>query len=128
MFCLSAGPVNAMRQLPPYVPISLVGCSTSGCSGNRCSTGGSLPNLTCSASTGDSLNCLGILAGSSTTCGRLPPPVPACPAGTVCAAAVAAGLAVAWAAPPACAAAVGVAAPACAPAVGFGAAGAVVGA
>src|SRR5438105_7840432 len=72
MFCLSAGPVNAMRQLPPYLPTSFVGCSTSGSSGRRCSTGGSLPAFTCSASIGASLNCFGVLAASVITCGRLP--------------------------------------------------------
>src|SRR5919201_6122113 len=87
MFCLSAGPVNAMRQLPPYLPISFVGCNTSGSAGRRCSTGGSLPALTCSASIGASLNCLGTLAGSVTTRGRLP-------LGAGCVVAAAAGLGV----------------------------------
>src|SRR5437870_13314408 len=72
MFCLSAGPVNAMRQLPPYLPTSFVGCSTSGSCGRRCSTGGSLPAFTCSASIGASLNCFGVLEASVITCGRLP--------------------------------------------------------
>src|SRR5947208_123578 len=74
MFCLSAGPVNAIRQLPPYFPISLVGWMTSGSSGRRCSTGGNLPALTRSDSIGDSLNCFGVLAGSVITCGRLVEP------------------------------------------------------
>src|SRR2546430_17231683 len=72
MFCLSAGPVNAMRQLPPYLPTSFVGCSTSGSCGRRCSTGGSLPAFTCSASIGASLSCFGVLEASVITCGRLP--------------------------------------------------------
>src|SRR6266850_5340747 len=70
MFCLSAGPVNAIRQLPPYFPTSLVGFRTSGSSGTRLSTGGSLPALTRSANAGASLNCLGTLVGSTTTSGR----------------------------------------------------------
>src|SRR6266542_6305830 len=117
MFCLSAGPVNAMRQLPPYLPISLVGCKTSGSSGRRCSTPGNLPALTCSVSSGDSLNCLGILAGSVMTCGTLPLAAGAAAAAWVGAGAAAAGAA--WVA----AGAAGLAA-----SVGFAAAGAVVGA
>src|SRR5262245_23767902 len=102
MFCLSAGPVNAMRQLPPYLPTSSVGLSTSGSLGRRCSTGGSLPALTRSANIGASLNALGILAASRTTSGKLVlvPPAAAA-AGLVVAAAagavVAAGAAAAGA-------------------------------
>ena len=53
-FSLSPGPVNARRQVPPYLPISWSGLMTSGSSGMRCSTGGSLPALTISASIGAS--------------------------------------------------------------------------
>src|SRR6266567_965687 len=59
-----------MRQLPPYLPTSLVGCSTSGSLGRRWSTGGSWPALTRSASIGASLNCFGVFAGSVMTSGR----------------------------------------------------------
>ena len=53
-----AGPVNARRQVPPYLPISFSGCQTIGSAGMRCSTGGSLPAFTSSASIGASANCL----------------------------------------------------------------------
>src|SRR5438045_4216715 len=84
-FWSSAGPVKAMRQLPPYLPVSLVGLITSGCSGRRFSTGGSLPSLTSWAVCGDSLNCLGVLAGSVMISGCaalvLAAPPPAAPTG-----------------------------------------------
>src|SRR5215471_1723146 len=104
-----------MRQLPPYLPISSVGCRTRGSSGTRCSIGGSLPALTCSLTSGDSLNCLGIFAASVMTCGSLPLPAAA---GALVAAAGLGALA---------AACVGAAAAGFAASVGFGAAGAAVG-
>ena len=60
-FSVSAGPVNPRRQRPPYFPISLRGLTTmsSADSGSRCSTGGSLPAFTSSASMGASANFLG---------------------------------------------------------------------
>ena len=63
-FSPSAGPVNARRQVPPYLPISFNGCHTSGSAGTRCSTGGSLPAFTNSASIGASENFFGHFAGS----------------------------------------------------------------
>src|SRR5579885_2074139 len=86
MFWVSAGPVNAIRQLPPYWPIASVGLRTSGSSGRRFSTGGSLPAFTRSASIGASLNCFGILAGSVITSGKLPPVAGAWAAGAAAAA------------------------------------------
>src|SRR5438105_1053299 len=77
MFCLSAGPVNAIRQVPPYLPISFVGCRTSGSAGRRWSSGGRVPALTRSANIGASLNCLGVFAGSVMICGRLVDPAAA---------------------------------------------------
>ena len=53
-FSTSPGPVKPRRQVPPYLPISCTGWITSGSSGTRCSTGGSLPALTSSASIGAS--------------------------------------------------------------------------
>src|ERR1700730_4633179 len=54
------------RSMPPYLPILLVGVTTSGFGGRRCSTGGSLPCLTRSASMGASLNWVGLgVAGFS---------------------------------------------------------------
>src|SRR6185295_671006 len=51
----SAGPRKARRQVPPYSPtLSTVG-TTSGFSGRRASTAGSLPAFTWSASAGASL-------------------------------------------------------------------------
>ena len=60
-FSWSAGPVNARRQLPPYLPISSSGLMTNSCdgSGRRLSTAGSLPALTSSASAGASLKVFG---------------------------------------------------------------------
>ena len=58
-FSTSPGPVKPRRQVPPYLPISCTGLSTSGSSGTRCSTGGSLPALTSSASIGASLSFAG---------------------------------------------------------------------
>src|SRR5579859_4797834 len=63
-FSPSPGPVKARRQVPPYLPTSLSGCQTIGSAGMRCSTGGSLPAFTRSASIGASLNFLGHFAGS----------------------------------------------------------------
>ena len=45
--------------MPPYLPISWSGLTTSGWSGTRCSTGGSLPALTSSASIGASASFAG---------------------------------------------------------------------
>ena len=56
--------IEARRQVPPYLPISLSGCQTIGSAGMRCSTGGSLPAFTWSASIGASENCFGHFAGS----------------------------------------------------------------
>ena len=53
-FSASPGPVKARRQMPPYLPISWSGLMTIGSSETRCSTGGSLPALTSSASIGAS--------------------------------------------------------------------------
>src|SRR5690242_388034 len=64
-FSPSAGPVNARRQVPPYLPISSSGCQTIGSAGTRCSTGGSFPALTSSASIGASENFFGHFAGSA---------------------------------------------------------------
>ena len=47
------------RQVPPYLPISRIGLMTCGSSGTRCSTGGSFPALTSSASIGASPNLAG---------------------------------------------------------------------
>src|SRR5579859_7327650 len=44
---------------PPYVPIDASGLTTNGVGGRRCSTGGSLPPFTRSASIGASLNFVG---------------------------------------------------------------------
>src|SRR5690242_16260063 len=70
-FSPSPGPVKARRQVPPYLPISLSGCQTMGSVGMRCSTGGSLPAFTCSASIGASLNFLGHFAGAVIIVGAL---------------------------------------------------------
>ena len=61
---MSAGPVKPRRQVPPYLPISRSGLMTSGSWPIRCSTGGSLPSLTSSASIGASLKLFGNWAGS----------------------------------------------------------------
>ena len=60
-FSWSAGPVKALRQLPPYLPISCSGFTTKSCegSGRRLSTAGSFPAFTCSASIGASLKVFG---------------------------------------------------------------------
>src|SRR5688572_18203569 len=63
-FSLSPGPVKARRQVPPYVPISASGLTTIGSSGMRCSTGGSLPALTSSASIGASPSLAGRFASA----------------------------------------------------------------
>ena len=64
-FSPSPGPVKPRRQVPPYLPISFSGFQTIGSAGRRCSTGGSLPAFTSSASIGASLNVFGHCAGSS---------------------------------------------------------------
>ena len=68
-FSLSPGPVNPRRQVPPYFPISWTGLMTSGSSGTRCSTGGSFPCFTSSASMGASLKVFGHFAGSRISSG-----------------------------------------------------------
>src|SRR5262245_38662082 len=59
-----SGASAAPRSVPPYLPILLVGLTTIGSGGSRCSTGGSLPSLTSCASIGASLSLAGF--------GRLP--------------------------------------------------------
>src|SRR5215210_1550708 len=66
-FSLSPGPVKARRQVPPYLPISASGLTTSGSSGMRCSTGGSLPALTSSVSIGASPSLAGRFASGWTS-------------------------------------------------------------
>src|SRR5215213_4190802 len=117
-FSLSPGPVNARRQVPPYFPISWSGLITSGSAGRRCSTGGSLPALTSSASIGASLKLLGNWAGSVMTVGPSSLPIRLAPS-------LASGLPAAGAAAAGLAASVGLAAAGAAVA---GAAGAAVGA
>src|SRR5215510_3380802 len=68
-FSPSPGPVKPRRQVPPYLPISRTGLMTSGSLGTRCSTGGSFPAFTISASIGASLNFVGHLAGSRISSG-----------------------------------------------------------
>ena len=68
-FSTSPGPMKPRRQVPPYLPISFTGWKTSGSSGTRCSTGGSLPALTSSASIGASSKVFGHFAASVTTVG-----------------------------------------------------------
>ena len=63
-FSLSPGPRKPRRQVPPYLPTLRSGFSTIGSCGMRCSTGGSLPALTSSASAGASSNFFGHCAGS----------------------------------------------------------------
>ena len=63
-FSPSAGPVNARRQVPPYLPISCGGWRTIGSEGKRWSSGGSWPAWTSVASIGACLNVFGIWAGS----------------------------------------------------------------
>src|SRR5262245_27958387 len=87
---LTSGPRPAPRRVPPYLPIVVVGLTTSGSSGRRCSTAGSLPAFTRSASIGASLYPDGLAAaGFSATFGS---------GAVVAGAAGAAGAAVGWAA------------------------------
>src|SRR5688500_16656077 len=68
---LTSGPRPAPRSVPPYLPTVVVGWTTWGSSGRRCSTGGSLPAVTSSASIGASLYWDGLAAaGFSATFGN----------------------------------------------------------
>src|SRR5512143_2704028 len=99
MFSASAGPVNPRRHVPPYLPISFTGCTTSGSDGKRSLTAGNLPSFTSWASAGASLNAAGILAASVNTAGPSRVPIRFVPgAGAAVAARVAAEVAAAVAA------------------------------
>src|SRR5437879_11517709 len=72
MVLLVDGPGERLAPVPAVFPDLVRRLHHQRLSRRRCSTGGSLPAFTCSASIGASLNCFGVLAASVITCGRLP--------------------------------------------------------